>query len=75
MACDCLGGRVRAVTEPLGFFRDTHILQYVETVNAPADGAGRRGPVAPLNAVPWLFFYSAEISTLTHYYISIYLEI
>ena len=48
---DCLGRRVRAVTEPLRISRNIHILQYVETVNAPAEGAGRRGPVAPRGAV------------------------
>ena len=47
----CLGGRARAVTEPLRIHRDIHIFQYVETVNAPDEGAGRRGPVVPLGAV------------------------
>ena len=36
--------------------RNTHILQYLETVNAPAEGAGKRGLVAQLSAVFWLFF-------------------
>lgn len=41
--------------------RNTHILQYLETVNAPAERAGRRGPVGPLGAVFWLIFYYADV--------------
>ena len=49
------------MVEPLRIHRNTHIFQLVEKENAPAEGAGRRGPLAPLVSVFWLYFYYAKV--------------
>ena len=53
---------MRAITELLRIHRDTHIFQYVETVNAPPKGAGRRGPGGAIECGVSAIFYYAEVS-------------
>ena len=56
----CLSRRALEMAQPLRIQRSIHIFQYVEIVNAPAEGAGRRGLAAPLGAVLWLLFLACE---------------
>ena len=42
-----MGRRERAMTKPLRNSHDVDIFRLPDMVNAPAEGAGSRGPVVP----------------------------
>ena len=61
-----LGGRIRAVVTSQKHLSHNNAFQYIQMVNVPAGGAGRRSPVLPPGKCLALWLGCAEVFSINY---------